>query len=59
MIDANNLNPDRSNARIDYEGSDEDIESYPIDNEGSGRSKLPKICLSIMLTNIIDSAKMA
>ena len=43
MIDANNLNPDRSNARIDYEGSDEDIESYPIDNKGSGQSKLPKI----------------
>jgi len=36
-IDAIDLNPDRSNARIDYEGSDEDHESYPIDNEGSGQ----------------------
>ena len=42
-IDAIDLNLDRSNARIDYEGSDEDHESYPIDNEGSGQSKLPKI----------------
>ena len=37
------MNSDRSNARIDYEGSDEDHESYPIDNERSGQSKLPKI----------------
>ena len=42
-FDANNLIPERSNARIDYEAS-EDIDNYPISNVGSGQSKLPKFC---------------
>ena len=52
---SNNLIPDRSNARIDYD-ADEDIDSYPIGNVGSGQSKLSKCyeCLVCWLKLLLN-----